>query len=444
MKQHLFTYLLLILVLGVISGCENIPEKTYLPFDAPFTKTVEIRKEGDDFQLFRHGKAFFIKGGAGRSHLAELKAAGGNSIRTWNTDNIRPVLDAADSLDIAVTVGLYVQPQRQGFDYNDMEARKQQQDSLIRIVNTYKDHPAVLMWAIGNELTLRGNNSKVWDAVNEIAAEIHEVDPNHPTTTMIMPKSKTTTDIAKRAPNIDILSLNVFGVLGKIPKRIRYFFWNWDGPYLISEWGPRGWWEAYDTDWLAPVEGSTKVKAKFCHQRYQACMAKDTARCMGSYVFYWGQKQERTHTWFSMFLETGEKTGLVDQMHFEWTGNWPENMCPEIQNIRLNGLQTFENIYLEPGKSYEAYIEVEDRESDSLSFVWHLEPEGNYAGMTGGDKETRPDSIPGMLQHALQAKTTLTVPEKTGAYRLFITVRDGQGGAATANAPFYVIDNRLY
>ena len=444
MRWLVHTYFLFILCLGFLTACVSVPEKEYASLDEPFVKTVEVRKQGDRFQLFRHGKPFFIKGGAGRTHLAELSAAGGNSIRTWNTDNLLPLLDEADSLGIAVTVGLYVQPERQGFDYDDMEARKKQQDSLIREVKRFKDHPAVLMWAIGNELTLRGKNPKVWDAVNDIAAEIHEVDPNHPTTTMIMPSSATTTAIAKQAPNIDIISLNVFGVLGKIPKRIRYFFWNWDGPYLISEWGPRGWWEAYDTDWLAPVEGSTQVKAKFCHQRYQACMGKDTTRCLGSYVFYWGQKQERTHTWFSMFLESGEKTGLVDQMQFEWTGTWPDNLCPQVRNIRLNGKQTFENIYLEPGKSYEAFVEVEDKESDSLSYEWHIEPEGNYAGMTGGDKEVRPDSISGLLQSPLQPKIGMTAPEKTGPYRLFVTIRDGKGGAATANAPFYVIDNRLY
>ena len=49
----------------------------------------------------------------------------------------------------------------------------------------YKDHPALLAWIIGNEANLRFKNPKVFDAINDISKMIHQVDPNHPTTTAL-------------------------------------------------------------------------------------------------------------------------------------------------------------------------------------------------------------------------------------------------------------------
>ena len=50
-------------------------------------------------------------------------------------------------------------------------------EKLREEVLKYKDHPALLAWGIGNELNLQYKNPKVWNAVNDIAKMIHEVDP---------------------------------------------------------------------------------------------------------------------------------------------------------------------------------------------------------------------------------------------------------------------------
>jgi hypothetical protein len=39
---------------------------------------------------------------------------------------------------------------------------------------------------------------------------------------------------------------------------------------------------------------------------------------------------------------------------------------------------------------------------------------------------------------APNAEQSFTVPTENGAYRLFITVHDKNGGAASANVPFFV------
>jgi beta-galactosidase/beta-glucuronidase len=38
------------------------------------------------------------------------------------------------------------------FDYNDKEAVQKQQEEVLLLVKQFKNNPAVLFWAIGNEL----------------------------------------------------------------------------------------------------------------------------------------------------------------------------------------------------------------------------------------------------------------------------------------------------
>ncbi|MCB9350763.1 MAG: hypothetical protein H6573_25130 [Lewinellaceae bacterium] len=76
------------------------------------------------------------------------------------------------------------------------------------------------------------------------------------------------------------------------------------------------------TEWEAPIEINSSVKANAYLERYQKAIEPYKDQCMGSYVFLWGQKQERTPTWYGIFLESGEETESVDVMHYIWNGAW--------------------------------------------------------------------------------------------------------------------------
>ena len=72
---------------------------------------VEIRKTADRYQLYVNGQPFYIKG-AGLEFGSQEKLAlhGGNSFRTWRTENGqdsgRQVLDRALKNGLFVTMGL--------------------------------------------------------------------------------------------------------------------------------------------------------------------------------------------------------------------------------------------------------------------------------------------------------------------------------------------------
>ncbi|WP_246000935.1 glycoside hydrolase family 2 TIM barrel-domain containing protein [Pontibacter diazotrophicus] len=397
---------------------------------------VEVRKENGEYQLYRGGAPYYIKGAGGSQYLKQLAAYGGNSIRTWSTDNAQEILDEAHKHGLTVTMGLEVGRERHAFDYSDPQAVAQQLAELRKEVIKYKDHPALLIWGIGNELNLHYTNPLVWDAVNDIAKMIHEVDPNHPTSTMLAGINKMEVDyIKEKVPELDILAVNAYGGLPDVPKRVREF--GWEGPYMITEWGPTGHWEGPQTPWGASVEETSSQKAAVYKSRYEASMLQDKERNLGSYVFLWGQKQERTPTWYGLFTEDGKESEVIDVMQYLWTGNWPENRAPHLSTFELDDKKATDSVYLKPNKNYKVTAAVTDPDNDKLTYRYELLHESTDL-KEGGDRESRPSAVEGSVSGTTAGKAKLKTPKQEGAYRLFVYVYDGNNNVATANIPFYV------
>jgi hypothetical protein len=400
---------------------------------------VELKKnEQQQYRLFVNDEEFFVKGaGLEFGNIEALAANGANSFRTWRTENgkqdAQEILDQAHKLGLMVMMGLEVARERHGFDYNDSLKVQEQFNYLKKEVLRLKDHPALLAWAIGNELNLGAENLKVYDAVNEISLMIHEVDGNHPTTTTLAGIGKREVDyIKENCTDIDFLSIQMYGDIVNLQQRIADA--GWDGPYMVTEWGATGHWEVGKTSWDIPVEQTSQEKAKAFINRYDLAIEADKQNCLGSYVFLWGQKQERTPTWYGMFLENGAKTETVDAMHYIWNGKWPEDRCPSLESFTVNGLTAFESIKINKSQNLNAEVSVRNYENDSLTFIWEIMPESTDLGW-GGDFESRPETL--FIKES-DSVESIPAPENAGAYRLFVYVVDNAGNAATANIPFYV------
>ncbi|WP_208292237.1 glycoside hydrolase family 16 protein [Sphingobacterium paludis] len=396
---------------------------------------VEIKKTNVGYTIKRGGKPYFIKGAGGTSYIDRLKQKGGNSIRTWSTDGAKEILDQAQQLGLTVTMGIRMGVERHGFDYSDPKAVQAQLERVRQEILQFKDHPALLAWGIGNELNLHYSNPKVWDAVNEVAQMIHEVDPNHLVTTMLAGINQKEIDLIKaKCPALDLLSVQVYGGLAAVPAQIKTV--GWEKPYMVTEWGPTGHWEGLQTPWKASIEESSSEKAAVYRSRYEASIAKDK-QCVGSYVFLWGQKQERTPTWYGVFTEAGEENEVVDVMEYLWTGKYPKNRAPHIKIFQLDGRQAQDMIYVDAKRSYPLNVMVHDPNHDKLTTRWELLPESTDL-KEGGDRESRPQPIAGLVKPQGVDSAVLTTPEKAGAYRIFVYVTDGKNKVATANIPFYV------
>ena len=394
---------------------------------------VEIVKNDSGFALLRDHKPYFIKGAGGTSYMDRLAKYGGNSIRTWGTSNGDQVLAKAKDLGLTVTMGLDVARERHGFNYDDTAAVRKQLEKLRREVIKYRNHPALLMWGIGNELNLHYKNPKVWDAVNDIAKMVHQEDPNHPVTTMLAGVNpEVVKNVIARCPDLDLLAVQVYGGLAKVPEQIVNT--GWKKAYIVTEWGPTGHWESTITPWKAAIEETSSEKADVYRKRYEASVKTDK-NCLGSYVFLWGQKQERTPTWYGLFTETGEESEVIDVMQYLWTGNWPDDRAPHLDSLTLDGKRAADFIYLQPGKTYTVNIYAKDQ-GYKLKPRWELLHESTDL-KEGGDRESRPKAIPGLIT-ANQKGCILKAPGKAGAYRLFLYLGNGRNKVATGNIPFFV------
>ena len=397
---------------------------------------VEVVHRDGRYLLLRGGQPYQVKGaGAGYEGIASLAAHGGNSIRTWSTEDAQRLLDAAAEHGLTVLLCIDIGRERLGFDYDDEDAVAKQLEFARTEVLKYRDHPALLAWMIGNEPNLEFENPRVFDAIDGISRMIHEVDGTHPTTTALAGFSKELANlIEQRAPDLDFVSLQMYGDAVNLPEYIRQM--RYERPYMVTEWGSIGHWEAATTGWRAPIEQTSSEKAASFEASFQA-ISSNRAQLLGDYVFLWGQKQERTPTWYGMFLEDRSKTEAVDVVHFIWKGEWPENRSPRIRAMRLDARTAYDNITVPPGATYRADVRAFDPDGDALKYYWEVMRESR-ATQTGGDREEVPEIMQGLVRSSRDGEAAVIAPSEPGAYRLFVYVFDGNGNAGHANIPFRV------
>ena len=398
---------------------------------------VELRHVNGDvntWQLVRDGKPYFINGVGGSDSLKLLVDCGGNSIRTWGVDHLAEKLDEAHRLGLSVTVGIWLGHERHGFKYDDPKQVADQRERAREAIEKFKSHPAVLMWGIGNEMEGFGDggNPAIWSAVEAIAKTAKQLDPNHPTMTVVAEiGGQRVPAIHKHCPSIDVIGINSYGGGPTVAKRYREA--GGTKPFVLTEFGPNGFWESGKTSWDAPLEPTSTAKAASYRKTYEgSVLAERDKLCLGGYAFLWGQKQEATPTWFGMLLKDGSRTEAVDAMRELWTGKPPPNRCPRIESLKLAGADQ-----QAPGGRVSAALVANDPDGDPIKVRWELREEP-VEPTAGGDAQKTPPTHPEAIQRGDQASVDVRLPQKPGGYRLFAFVHDDHNGAAVANVPILI------
>ena len=376
--------------------------------------------------------------------LETFAAVGGNFTRTWGINSLEQkvtggarYIDKSHELGVNVMAGLWIAHERHGFNYSNQEQIQKQRDEVRAAVRKWKSHQGIAVWGLGNEMEgpqANAGNPQVWKELEILAKIIKEEDPNRPVMTVIAgAKAGKIKSLIKYCPSIDSLGVNSYGAATGVGEVLVQL--GWKKPFAITEFGVKGFWEASKTPWGAPIEPTSTEKARSYYATHKLVTQINDGKklCLGTFAFLWGWKQEKTSTWFGMYLKSKEKLGQVDGLVKAWTGKWPKSRAPKIESIEAS----FFGKVVPRNKKLIASVKAVDPEADSLKYDWVIVEESR-AHSVGGDTEYEPPAFPALTLINNDPECVVMTPSKTGQYRLFLTIRDGQGNAATANIPFLV------
>ena len=438
-KLVLFNIIFLLITCSTFSKKENKIQQ----------QKVSVKNVNGQYNFYINDSVFNIKGiGFNYEYRADfenLKKTGANAIRTWSSKNADTILAAAEKFDLKVALGINIGKELWGFDYNDSVAVKKQYARVTKIIDQYKNHPNLLCWVVGNELNLlfdengdlKDVNPKVYEAMNAIVDYIHKNDPNHPVTMTfagVIPEHlKVALD---KIPQLDIVSVQVYADLENVEERMKAT--GISKPYMITEFGPKGFWEMPKTSWNREIEEPSGPKVDGILKRIQKGILENTSgQCLGGFAFVWGQKHERTPTWYGMHHEDGKQTAYIDMLTQLWTGKFPKNRAPRVDSLLLNKQKATDNIHLKTSSTYTAKVFASDPDNDELSYTWEIAQEVEKRSQ-GGEKEIKPARIPVEIIKNENGEFTFITPNETGEYRILVYVYDGKNKAGNANIPFLI------
>jgi hypothetical protein len=253
-----------------------------------------VKLEGG--QLRVDGKPFVIRGVCwnpvpiGGTHPADLdftgfvaqdaalmKAAGINAVRTYEPITDLAVLDSLHAMGIYVLNATYAW----GGDPPSVV------DARVRAV---KDHPAILMWVLGNEWNYNGlyvgkSHADALAALNEAAARIRAIDDAHPIATVYgeIPSRETVAAM----PLIDVWGINAYRGLG-FGNLFDQVAANSDKPMFLAEYGA----DAYDATKPAV---NLPAQAEATRALTEEILAHTPAaggqgQCLGGTIFEWADE----------------------------------------------------------------------------------------------------------------------------------------------------------
>jgi hypothetical protein len=419
-------------------------------------RTAAIRGSTGKYELIVDGAPFYIHGVAynpghdwrdgfvplTRRELEidfdRVRSFGVNTIRRYGSNWYdRNILKLADEKGLKVLFGFWFE---QKVDYltnaEKLQAYTRQVEETVR---SRRGERSIIAWGLGNEVwgLLKHRYAQPYltevrhahvDFIETLARRIHELDPERPVYAAHEHSPQiagSLADFARGAPSLDFTAVNSYyeermSQLARVATRM-----DPTRPYLISEFGPDGYWETRQvqrSSFGALLEPSTDEKIHSYERGWQVHTLENRGSNIGAVAYCWRDRYEATATWFGLTDPDGrlKPTGLA--MKRLWTGKDP-GTGPRV--LALNG--PTDSIL--PGSTVEfsAAIKPPPR-GETLEYKWRLASEefdfkvGKVAAMDG------------------EPRAKITLPKKPGIYRVYFAVNSGSM-TDEANVPVRVTND---
>ncbi|MER6237400.1 discoidin domain-containing protein [Streptomyces clavifer] len=426
----------------VVAGAAVLPA----PAAQAAGSVVKVEGTQGAWRLTVDGAPYTVKGltwgpavaDAGR-YMPDVRSMGVNTIRTWGTDaTTKPLLDSAAEHGIKVVAGFWLQPgggPGSGGCVNYLTDTAYKNNMLAEFpkwVETYKDHPGVLMWNVGNESVLGLQNCYSGEAleqqrnayttfVNDITKKIHAVDSHHPVTstdawTGAWPYYE------RNAPDLDLYAVNSYGAVCDIEQT-----WKdggFDKPYIVTEGGPAGEWEVPDDAHGVPDEPSDVAKADGYRRAWQ-CVTGHAGVALGATLFHYGTEYDFGGVWFNL-LPAGQKRLSYYAVKEAYGADTARDNTPPV----ISGMTVDNDSAVQAGKPFTFRASVSDPDGDALTHQVLLG--SRYVDDSGQLTDVRfTDRGRGTFE--------VTAPDRLGVWKVYLKTTDGKGNVGIETKSFEVV-----
>ncbi|MCP3101541.1 hypothetical protein LZ198_21940 [Myxococcus sp. K15C18031901] len=408
-----------------------------LPPGTAEARTALLQADGH-WRLEVDGKPYVAKGvtfsgssssAAYDADCARLASLGVNTLRTWGVGaETRALLDAAHKHGLKVLVGLWMRHGQPGaedddsFDYlTDTAGMKKQHADTLESVRRYKDHPAVLAWGLGNEVILNSPNDAAKEAyarfLEKVVQDIKKADGDHPVVSvdawvLAVPWWE------KFVPSLDAYGLNVYGRgVDVLPGELKKL--GVTKPWLITEFGAQGEWEAPKDANGIPREPDDREKYAIIVDTWTRSLAPHVAdgRCLGLFVFNYSATFDHTSLWLGM-LSGKLLRPAYHAVREAYSGHAPVTPLPEVKAFTVRGVSR------EPGGAWaDVHFEARDALGRPLDVSFAYNFRGAATRFERGEV-IRLKSSPGPTPDSWRVRVPSTVK---GPIKLYAFAKDASG-----------------
>jgi len=351
---------------------------------------------------------FRIRGLCSGTRLADAVARGANAVRTYSTPS-RAELDRLQAAGVRVIPGVWLpheaanQAREGGTWHHSYPARGEQMlAEFASALDRVGDHPAILMWTLGNEVRLEPHYLR---HVERMSRLVHERFPRIATSlTIVNAPADSLRLIGEHAPDIDVIGVNAYGQ-GAIGTAIESLENHWDGGFYFSEFNATGPWWGPQASWGPRFEPSGRQKAEEIAKAWERITA--ARRCVGGCLFQWGRWEAERITYFSALLPAdpfAERpaepdlrfTPVADAIAGQWAGRLPARLAPVLERVEIDGIGQ-RDIVVAPGMALRCTAEATDADTPvpALRYRWWIAREegGRLHALTGPVETTEPEAV---------------------------------------------------
>lgn len=400
---------------------------------------------------FKRFETFHIKGVCNEDDLERLAKLGVNAVRGYTLGEpkeMKEKLDYAHRLGIKMIVSEWMPHHGENknndghkwdFDYN--AKGEEMVANLMRRIEAIGDHPAILMWGLGNEVHLEEPYLRT---VNRMSQEIHKRFPHHLTSlTMVNAKPEHIQKIKQFAPDLDVLGIQCYS-RGAVRGGIKSAEANWGKPFYMSEFNTNGPWNFGKTPWGTELDEPVTKKVSDLKDCYVAI--DESSLCVGSTIFVWGYYPSGDRpTYFTLLLDpdpNGTKnldfrnlmmTPQAEVMAENFLGKPLEgNHAPVISKLEFEGGAN--SRLAKPGEAMSVQFAAPDANGDKVEFLsWIM-----------ATKVKKSKSVAGPFPQTSPDHTVINAPTKPGDYLVMVYAKDNKGGASATVLPFKVTADGTY